>query len=146
MKICGLNPGPFTDCANTSTELPSHPVISPTTFHLNPTRLQNVTHNGRTLTPAFPSKIWIKHLREPPFCGYVYLLSTSNVCILLIISKPESHVYIRWKYIGLTTLIVLYNSFLYRIYTCNTHSYHMTILHNNNSFYWTVKSLWFFWD
>ena len=31
------NPRPFTNRANTTTELPSYPVISPTTFHLKPT-------------------------------------------------------------------------------------------------------------
>ena len=31
------NPGPFADRANTTTELPSNPVISPTTFQLKPT-------------------------------------------------------------------------------------------------------------
>ena len=36
-KIVGLKQ--FADRANTTTELPSHPVISPTTFHLNTTRL-----------------------------------------------------------------------------------------------------------
>ena len=36
-----LDQGPFDDRTNTTTELPSHPVISPTTFHLKPS---SVTH------------------------------------------------------------------------------------------------------
>jgi len=41
-----LNPVPLADRANTTTELPSHPVLSPTTFHLKPTP---VTY-GKSLT------------------------------------------------------------------------------------------------
>ena len=33
----GSNPGPFADRTNTTTELPSHPVISPTILHLKAT-------------------------------------------------------------------------------------------------------------
>ena len=33
----GSNPGPFADLVNTTTELPSHPVISPTILQLKPT-------------------------------------------------------------------------------------------------------------
>ena len=37
----GLEPRAFRwPCEYTTTELPSHPVISPTSFHLNPSRLQ----------------------------------------------------------------------------------------------------------
>ena len=38
----GSNPGPFDDLTNTTTKLPSHPVISPTTFHLKPTPLTHL--------------------------------------------------------------------------------------------------------
>ena len=36
MKSCGSNQGSFADCANTTTELPSHPVISPNNFSPEP--------------------------------------------------------------------------------------------------------------
>ena len=42
MKNCGstgLKPRVCWPCEHSTIELPSHPVISPTTFHLNPTRL-----------------------------------------------------------------------------------------------------------
>jgi len=42
VKNCGSNPGPFRDRANTTTELPSYPVISPT-FHLKRTPVTFIT-------------------------------------------------------------------------------------------------------
>ena len=46
----GSNPWPFADRANTTTELPSHPVISPTPFHLNPTRLHTSPGSSNSST------------------------------------------------------------------------------------------------
>ena len=54
----GSNPGPFADRANTTSELASHPVISPTTFHLNPTRLHMYQYTHHNLPMKFQLFIW----------------------------------------------------------------------------------------
>ena len=63
MKNCGSKPRAFHwPCEHSTTDLPSHPVISPTTFHLNPTWLH--TYPG-TLNSS------TNFLRENPRISYI---------------------------------------------------------------------------
>ena len=68
MKSCSLtgvsNPGPFADLANTTTELLSHTVISPTTFHLKPTQVTHFNMNFSITLYLADSALWLINEKE----------------------------------------------------------------------------------
>ena len=76
-----LDQGPFDDRTNTTTELPSHPVISPTTFHLKPTPLTHFPRHfkfvnefpvGKSTNFLYPSTKDIQ--TKPPLHSGLFML------------------------------------------------------------------------